>query len=293
MTTTRITNMMISNQIVAEINASQNTLDRTEEELSSGLTINEPSDDPSGAGLAVQLNGQLSDISRYSDNATDASGWTGQATTALTTIENDMQRVQELVTEAGNGTNSATDLQNISEEVSQLQASISTALGTQYNGQSVFTGVDSGSSTTAVTRLISPGTTVTVNVDASSLLNPTDGSSGLMATLDQIQDDLNGTNGGSSSNLNTTDLSNLQANLAGISQLQTEVGATSDQVTMAQTSLQSMTTSVTSELSDDEDVNYATAETDYSDEEAAFEAALKAGASIVQDSLMDFLDTSG
>jgi hypothetical protein len=33
----------------------------------------------------------------------------------------------------------------------------------------------------------------------------------------------------------------------------------------------------------------ASAETDYSNEEAAFEAALKAGADIVQESLMSFL----
>jgi flagellar hook-associated protein 3 FlgL len=53
-----------------------------------------------------------------------------------------------------------------------------------------------------------------------------------------------------------------------------------------------MQTSVTSDLSNDTEANMATTETTYSNEEAAFEAALKAGASIVQSSLMDFLSNS-
>ena len=286
MTATRITNMMVSNQIVAEVTNAENTMDNTEEELSSGLRINQPSDDPAGAGLAVELNGQLSDLSTYSNNISDANGWTSTTSTALSTIDSDTQRIYELVVEAGNGTNSADDLQNISDEIGQLQSSISTQMASTYNGQSVFTGTGSGT-TAAVTRTISPGTTVTVNADLSSVTDPSDGSSGLMSTITQIMSDLTGS--GDTSNLNGSDLSAIQNNLSQLSSVQTQVGATQDQITMAGTSIQQLQTTAKTELGDDTGVNMASAETDYSNEEAAFEAALKAGADIVQESLMSFL----
>lgn len=290
MTTTRITNTMVSNQIVAEVTNAENTLDTTEEELSSGLRINQPSDDPAGAGLAVELNGQLSDLDTYADNVSDANGWTSTTSSALSSIDEDTQRIYELVVEAGNGTNSATDLQNISDEIGQLQSSIQSEMGSTYNGQAVFTGTGSDSSSTAtpVTRTVSPGTTVTVNADLSSVTDPSDGSSGLMDTIDQIMSDLTGS--GDTSNLNGSDISNIENNLAQLSAVQTQVGATQDQITMASSTIQTLQTSVTTELGDDTNVNMASAETAYSSEEAAFEAALKAGADIVQDSLMDFLD---
>jgi flagellar hook-associated protein 3 FlgL len=104
MSFTRITTLMTTNQILGEINSSQTALAQTEQELSTGKTINAPSDNPYGAALAVQLNGQLSQLSDYNNNITDGQAWTQSATSALGSIQQQVQRAQELVTEAGNGT---------------------------------------------------------------------------------------------------------------------------------------------------------------------------------------------
>jgi flagellar hook-associated protein 3 FlgL len=50
-----------------------------------------------------------------------------------------------------------------------------------------------------------------------------------------------------------------------------------------------MQTSDTTSLSNYQDADYATTMTDFTNEQAAFTAALKASANIVQSSLMDFL----
>jgi flagellar hook-associated protein 3 FlgL len=63
-------------------------------------------------------------------------------------------------------------------------------------------------------------------------------------------------------------------------------------MTMAASTISDMQTSVTSDLSNDVDANMASTETTYSNEEAAFTAALQAGASIVQTSLMNFLSSN-
>lgn len=302
MTVTRITNLMVNRDILSEINQSQNLLDNTEEELATGLSINKPSDNPYGAALAIQLNGQLASLNNYSGNITDASGWNQTATTAISTIQSEAQRAQELVTEAANGTNSQADLDNIAAEVNQIISAVKSAANTQYNGQYVFSGsatttqpysTTSGDdayagNTGSVNRQIGPGTSVAVNVDLSSALGQgqSAGDGGLLDTLETVYSDLTS---GNTSALGNADLTNLQTNLTSLTTVQTQLGAVQDQLTLAGSSIQSLQTTLTSELSDDEDANPASTMTAYSSEQAAFTAALKAGASIVQSSLMDFL----
>jgi flagellar hook-associated protein 3 FlgL len=297
MSFTRITTLMTSNQILGEINQSQTALANTEQELATGKTINEPSDNPYGAALAVQLNGQLSQLSDYSNSIIDGQAWTQTATSALNSIQQQVQRTQELVTEAGNGTMSPSDMADLGQEVGQIIASIKTDANTQYNGQYVFSGTSTSTapydssgnyvgSTSMVTREIGPHATATVSVDLSGALG-TSSSTGLLSTLQNIYTQL--TTGSGTSALNTTDLSALKTGLDSLSSLQASLGASTDQMTMAASTISDMQTSVTSDLSNDEDANMASTMTTYSNEEAAFTAALKAGASIVQTSLLNFL----
>src|SRR5579875_3881905 len=107
MSLTRITTLMTSNQILGEINQSQTALDATEQELSTGKTINEPSDNPYGAALAVQLNGQLGQLSDCNSHIVDGQAWTQTGSSALNGIQEQVQRGQALVISAGNGSLSA------------------------------------------------------------------------------------------------------------------------------------------------------------------------------------------
>lgn len=295
----RITPLMTTNQILGELNQSENALATTEEQLSTGKTINQPSDNPYGAALVVQLNGQLSQLGDYNNNIVDGQAWAQTGTTALGSIESDVQRAQELVTQAGNGTLSQSQQADIGAEIGQLISSIKASANTQYNGQYVFSGT-AGSTppydpTTgayagggAVTRQIGPASTATVSVDISQALgaNVSTGT-GLLPTLTNIYNQL--TSGSGTAALNSSDLTDLRNGLDSLNTLQTRLGASTDQMTMASTTLSDMQTSLTSELGNTQDANMATTMTTYSNEQAAFTAALKAGASIVQTSLMSFL----
>src|SRR5579875_1897171 len=213
MSLTRITTLMTSNQILGEINQSQSALANTEQELSTGKTINEPSDNPYGAALAVQLNGQLSQLGDYNNNITDGQAWTQSGTSALNAMQEQVQRAQELVTSAGNGTMSASDLADIGDEINQIVSSIKADANTQYNGQYVFSGTSTATapydssgnyvgSSTMVTRQIGPNATATVSVNLSSALG-TSSTTGLLSTLTNIANQL--TSGSGTAALNTTD----------------------------------------------------------------------------------------
>ena len=303
MTVERITNLMVSQQILANINSSQGTLDNTEEELSTGLQINEPSDDPSGASLATQLKAQISSLGNYTSNVTDGQAWTSQGLSAMSSISDQLQRAQELVIEANNGTMSASDLNATADEVNQLIAGVKSDANTQYDGQYVFSGTATSTqpyatgavdtyagNSDAVTREVNPGSPVTVNGNLDSVLSGSNANPGLLTTLRSIATDLSG-NPPTTANLGS-DLTALKNNLSSLEQVQAQVGSASSRLDLAATRIDSQQTADTTALGGVQDVNMAAAYTTYSNEQAAFTAALKAGANIVQTSLMDFLSTS-
>lgn len=295
----RITNSMITEQVLANINAAQNQLDTTQEQLSSGKLINEPSDNPYGATQVVSLNDQLAQLTGYSNQVSDGTAWAETADTALTNIQDELQRVQELVTEAANGTNSQSDLDAINAEITQLTASIKQDANAQYDGQYVFSGSDTSTApytsssdvyqgnSGAVMRTIAPGTSIQVNASLSSVLgsgaSANDGL--LLNTLSTISSDLSSDNQAGLS----ADLSALSANQSTLEQVQATVGSIQDRLQLASTRISSLQTSTTATLSNVQDADYATTMTNFSNEQAAFTAALQASANIVQTNLMQFL----
>jgi flagellar hook-associated protein 3 FlgL len=301
---TRITDLMTSQTVLANINNDLNQLTTTTGELSSGLSISKPSDNPYGASLAMQLNGAISSFGQYSTNVQDGQSWTSTADSSLTQINNVVQRVRELVVQAANGSESQTDRAAIASEVNQLIAQVKQEGNAQYAGSYIFGGTATQTppyltgandayqgNNSAVSRQIAPNTTVQVNVDLSTLLGSGQGSGDglLLDTLRTVSGDLTGGTAANLTALQTTDLQNIDGNLTTLQGLQAQVGATSDRLTLASSRITTMTASDQKALAADQDVDIATASTQYATEQAGYTAALKAGAAIVQSSLLDFL----
>jgi flagellar hook-associated protein 3 FlgL len=300
----RITTQMTTQQVLGNINSIQDQLATTQEELSTGKSINQPSDNPYGASLAVQLNTDLAGLSTYTNNVTDGTAWTQAATSSLTNVSSMLQRVQALVVQASNGAESPSDLAATASEVNQLTDAIKQEANTQYNGQYIFSGTATGTApyssatgdvyqgnSSAVTREIGPNSSLQVNADISQLLGSGQGSGDgkLLDTLRTISSDLTSGTSASVADLQSNQLNNLQNSLNTLEGLQATVGAAENRLTLASTRIQNLQTSDTAALSNTEDANMAATMTAYSNEQAAFTAALRAGANIVQSSLMDFL----
>jgi flagellar hook-associated protein 3 FlgL len=311
----RITPQMTTAQILNNISTLQDQMNTTEEQLSTGKSINQPSDNPYGASLAVQINTDMAGLTNYSNQVSDGTAWASAATASLQSIQNMVQRVQTLVVQASNGTESASDLSATNQEVTQLTQAIKQEANSQYNGQYIFSGTATGTApystavatvppataaadafqgnTGAVTRQIGPNSQLAVNANLNSLLGNGSatvpgGDGGLLDTLNKISADLTSGTAGVA-DLSTKELTNLSTNLTTLEGVQAGVGATSNRLTLASTRIQSLQTSDAAALSNDEDANPAATYTTFSNEQAAFTAALRAGASIVQSSLMDFL----
>ncbi len=300
----RITPAMVTSQTLADLNNSLAGLERSTDELSSGKTILEPSDNPYGAARVIDLQSQLEGLTDYESDIQDGIAWENTASSAMSSINELTQRVRELAVEAANGTNNQSDLNTIALEVEQLTESVKQDANTQYAGEYVF----SGTATTTppyeagagdeykgngetVSRTVGPAGSVTISTNISTLLGnglaAEDG--GLLDTLRTIAQNLRGGTAEDKEALGGSDLTNLDKNLEQLSQLQAVAGSATDQLKAALTRNESVQTSVTEALSSTEDTNVAAVSIQYANEQAAYEAALRAGATIVQESLLNFL----
>jgi flagellar hook-associated protein 3 FlgL len=301
----RITTQMTSANLLANINQSLDRLSTTQQELSTGKKINQPSDNPYGTSLALQLNNQLANLDSYSNNVTDGTGWAQAANASLADVTNAVQRIRELVVQASNGTQNQADMSADAAEVGQLIDQIKQDANTQYNGQYIFSGAATGTQpyqsgsndayagdTGQVTRMIGPNTSVAVNANLGAVLGTGQtvagqpaGDGKLLNTLRNVADAMQSGNSGA---LSAT-LSQLDSNLNSLTGLTASVGATTDRLQMAASRIQSLQAADTQVLSNTQDADMAQTEVDFSTEQAALTAALQAGAHIVQQSLMDFL----
>jgi flagellar hook-associated protein 3 FlgL len=300
----RITPAMVTSATLSDLTSSLASLERTTDELSSGRTILEPSDNPYGASRVIDLQSQLEGLSSYESNAQDGISWENTASSAMSNINDIAQRVRELVVQAANGTNNQSDLNTIALEIEQLTESVKQDANTQYAGQYVFSGTatttppyESGAedeykgNAETVSRAVGPGATVTITTNISTLLGNGEAAKDgkLLDTLRTIAQHLRGGTAEDREALGTTDLTALDTNLEALSQLQAVSGSATDQLRVALTRNEDLQTSITEGLSNIEDTNVAATSIAYANEQAAYEAALRAGATIVQESLLNFL----
>jgi flagellar hook-associated protein 3 FlgL len=300
----RITDSMVARGVLRDLGAADSRLALTQRRLSSGKQINRPSDDPFGTNRAIQLRGELEAMRQYRRNVDDGSGWTTATEAALSRITDVVQRARELLVDGGNDSNGQVAREAIATEIDALTESLKQEANATYGGRFVFAGtatetrpyalgpVDSyAGDAGTVARVIGAGVAVTVNVNARDLLG--DGQAAaddkLLDVMRDIADNLRGGTAADAEALRGTDLARLDANLDELTRVRAVVGSTANRLEAAATRLDELEESSTDLLSTVEDADMAETLVNYSTQKAAYEAALRAGASIVQTSLLDFL----
>jgi flagellar hook-associated protein 3 FlgL len=302
--TIRITPAIVTSTTLNDLNSSLSALQQTTDELSSGKRILEPSDNPYGASQVIDLQSQLEGLSAYESNAQEGVSWENTAASAMTNIGQVTQRVRELLVQGANGTYNQNDLNTMALQVEQLAESVKQDANTQYAGEYVF----SGTATTTppyeqgandeykgneetVSRAVGPGASVTITTNLSTLLGngEASGDGKLLDTLRTIAKNMRGGTAEDREALGSTDLQKLDGNIETLTQLQATAGSAIDQLQTALTRNEDLQTSISSALSNTDSTNIATASIAYANEQAAYSAALHAGATIVQESLLNFL----
>lgn len=141
----RISTPMINQLALNGIMQDQSALTSTETQLSTGLSINSPADNPVGEVELLQLTAASSQYQQYLSNGKSAGTNLNLEEQALSSAGTTLQSIQSLVTEANNGSNSSSDLQAIATQIQQLeQQLLGTANSTSATGQYLFAGYSVG-----------------------------------------------------------------------------------------------------------------------------------------------------
>ncbi|MFJ9254551.1 flagellin Hag [Bacillus pumilus] len=130
------------NRLSANNGASQKNM----EKLSSGLKINRAGDDAAGLAISEKMRGQIRGLKMASKNAQDGISLIQTAEGALTETHSILQRVRELVVQAGNtGTQQGEDLTAIKDEITALVEEVDGISNrTEFNGKKLLNGTFNG-----------------------------------------------------------------------------------------------------------------------------------------------------
>jgi flagellin len=157
-----VSSLMAENQL----DSTQQSLNKTLQQLSSGSRINSGADDPAGLAIADGLNANVTALTQSIANANDGVGALQVTDGALSEVTNLLNRAVTLATESANGTLSSTQRLAIDNEFQSINTEINNiGTATTFNGASVFTASaqsifmsDGSSATAAVTVATTTGT---------------------------------------------------------------------------------------------------------------------------------------
>lgn len=137
----RISTAWAQQNSINAMNSQQAKLANLLQQLSSGLKINTPADDPAAAAKVLDLNMSIDQTNQYQKNIATAQGRLNIEGSALTSATSILNRAQELTTQAMNPTMNSSDMLSIKTEVDQLMQQMAGVANTKNaNGEYIFSG---------------------------------------------------------------------------------------------------------------------------------------------------------
>ncbi|OSN02866.1 flagellin [Lonsdalea britannica] len=123
------------------LNKSQSSLSTAIERLSSGLKINSAADNAAGQAISNRFTSSINGLTQASSNASDGISLAQTTEGALDEINDNLQAIRTLTVQSQNGTNSASDLQSIQDEITQRLSEVDRiSQQTDFNGVKVLDG---------------------------------------------------------------------------------------------------------------------------------------------------------
>jgi flagellar hook-associated protein 3 FlgL len=305
----RITTSMVQRNVLSDLNTLQSALAKTQSKAASQREITRPSDDPFKTSQAMGLRSNIGANEQFVRNIQDAQGWQDSTESSLDSITQYIHRAHDLLVEGATDTADPNARLALASEIDQIVQGVKETANGNFGGKYVMSGTatsvppytlgdddtyqgDMGGldpTMPGIVREIGPGVTLSINTVGFELLgdgrtNPTDGK--LLNVLRDISDHLKANDGVA---LRGGDMTALQTQLDSALTIRARNGAQTNRLDAASTRLDQITGTLTDQLSNTEDADIAKTMIDFNSQSAAYQAALKAGANIVQASLMDFL----
>ena len=308
----RITNAMIARRTQNYIQENMSRVARTQEKMSTGRALLRLSDDPPALSQALTVRGNIEMNQQYMRNITDGLSYLYGADTALGTAGEVLQKALEYAIQGANGTLAPDDMKAIGEQIDKMVDEMVDIANTTVGGKYIFAGTKNSrppfnrapgtdnityqGDNNRVSREILDQASYPIDVPAitSDPVNP-----GVFGTVDGN----NIVNGGVfkvllalRDNLKAEKVSDVEKSIGEINdqldhllRYRVQVGARTNHFESVRDQLSDQEVRLTQVLSNLEDADIARVSVDLAREQLTYQAALAAGAKILQISLLDYL----
>ena len=149
------------------INRNERMMTSTMERLSTGKRINSAADDAAGLAIATKMTSQIRGLDQAGRNANNATSMVQLADGAAEQVSNILQRMREIVVQAADGSNSASDVAVLNVEFKEAASEVDRIVdSTEFNGKKLLDG-SAGGANSSVTFQIGANASQTLTVDFS------------------------------------------------------------------------------------------------------------------------------
>lgn len=301
----RVTQSMLSSNMLRNLNTSYGKLGKLQEQLQSGKKANRPSDDPVVVVKGMKYRLEIDKVEQYQRNIGDAHTWLDTTDEALGQVGEALHRVKELTVQAATDSNTDEDRKKIQVEIAQIKEQLRDLANTKVGDNYIFTGTHTneplykggeanGTTNAAVTVAggardfklnVFDGISIGVNTPGKELFERVDKFMGELsdllnsgATGEQIGNKL-----GDGATTELGELTEL------VLSTRAGVGAKQNRIEMMENRLDIQFVNVTKQMSENEDADYAETITQMATTESIHQASLSVGAKIIQSTLVDFI----
>jgi len=314
----RIATNSYTDAMLQQYSALLSQQDTLQSEVSTGLAVQAPSDNPAAMQNALNYISQSAAQTQYSANITTLQTRANNIYSVLESLQSDVSNASQIATSAVSATTSSADLTTYADQINGLINQVVSAANTKdpSTGQYLFGGTASGTApyttttnangeVTSVTyngnssvnqTAIGPGQTISVDIPGAN--NGTTGAAGLI-TNSQTGADLlnhlislrNDLESGDTAAISGTDSPNLQKDENNITYQVANNGVLQTQLTAAATSATSTSNSLNTMITNTAGANVINAMTQLSAAQTAYQAALESGSKIMSLSLLNYMPT--
>jgi len=288
--------------ILAGLQQSQTTLNQALEQISTGKSVNVPSDNPAAASEMVQNTIETANVDQYTQNVTAVLSKVQASDSALSSVVSSLTQAISLGTEGANSTNSAANQQAIASQVQGILSSVVSLANTSYQGAYLFGGTANSqppytadsSSPTGYTYngnsdqnsvAIGGSTNVQVNLPGSQIFS--NSTTNVLGSLSALVTALQS---GNSSAISTA-TTGVTTALNYVGQQRVFYANAESQLNSQETYLQQETVNLSSQQTSLIGVDMAQAATTLSQAETDNSAALAAAAKVLPTTLLNYLAT--
>jgi flagellar hook-associated protein 3 FlgL len=284
--------------LLASIEQSQQNESITSQELASGRTVNEPSDDPAATAAIVLNHNQSSQDAQFLQNISTLQNRFQTADTTLNSVITALNQALSLGTEGATGTVNASDRQAIAAQVQGVLNQVLSLANTTYQGAYLFGGTNvttqpftlnattgavtyNGNSNASSVEL-SNGNSVTANVPGDQLFQNANGS--VFGALQDLYNSLNSGNGISIA------VSEVSSALSQVDVQRVTYGNALSQINVSENYLNQDQLNVAQQENNLEGADLSAVATEFAQAQLANQAAISASSQVLgQKNLLDYI----